>query len=44
MTCRCMCYNLFQRVERKQPFRIILLDKVNNKGKEQLKVPNCNIA
>jgi predicted transposase YdaD len=44
MTRRCVCYDLFQRMERKQPFRIILLDEVNNIREEQIKVPNCDIT
>ena len=44
MTRRRVSYDLFQRVECKQPFRIILLDEVNNKRKEQLQVPNRDIT
>ena len=44
MARRCMGYNLFQRVECKQPFQIILFDEMNNKRKEQVKVPNRNIT
>jgi hypothetical protein len=44
MARRCVCYHLFQRVECEQPFRIILLDEVNDVRKEQLKVPNRNIT
>lgn len=44
MTRRCVCYDLFQRVECKQSFRIVSLDEMNDIRKEQLKVPNCNIT
>lgn len=40
----CVCYDFFQRVERKQSFRIILLYEVDNIREEQLKVPNRNIT
>ena len=44
MTCRCVSYDLFQRVECKQPFRIVLLDEVNDVRKEQMKVPYRDIT
>ena len=44
MTCGCVCYHLLQRVERKQSFRVVLLDKLNNKRKEQVKIANRNIT
>jgi len=44
MTCRCVCYDLFQRVECKQPFRVVLLDEVNDVRKEQMKVPYRDIT
>lgn len=44
MTCGCMRYHLLQRMERKQSFGVVLLDELNNKRKEQVKVANRNIT
>lgn len=44
MTCGCVCYHFFQRMERKQSFGVVLLDELNNKRKEQMKVSNRDIT
>src|SRR6266702_8239682 len=44
MTCGCVGYHFFQRMERKQSFGVVLLDELNNKRKEQLKVANRDIT
>lgn len=44
MICRCVRHDLFQRVECKQPFRIVLLDEVNDVRKEQMKIPYRDVT